>query len=275
MRRMVCNITSAIKTCLVSGRSNRTWPSCSRLPISMCRPLGSSKVASPAVHPGQLLSYTLRAQQWHSPQHDFDTERSDAQRSNLPRGLSAGAGRRALSANAAGVNWSGTVLSSQRVTITYNTIIRALSGFITNTFAISDPSAVKPSLISTTTPIQPVQAFGVGPGPALFLRRHHDGSLGLPVKDWGPWNLDDGGDSQHHPLNGSEARCREHAAARSGAGHPAQLHPLRHRQEEAPHQDHLPLPAVRGDEQDRRARGGRAPEEGPDLALPGLAASRC
>ena len=45
---------------------------------------------------------------------------------------------------------------------------------------------------------------------------------------------------------------------------------VRHRQEAAPHQDHLPLPAVRGRQQDRRARGGGLSQEGPDLALPGL-----
>ena len=32
-------------------------------------------------------------------------------------------------------------------------------------------------------------------------KAYHYGSIGLPVKDWGPWNLDGGGDDgQHHPL---------------------------------------------------------------------------
>lgn len=30
-------------------------------------------------------------------------------------------------------------------------------------------------------------------------KAYHYGSIGLPVKDWGPWHLD-GGDAQHHPL---------------------------------------------------------------------------
>jgi len=30
-------------------------------------------------------------------------------------------------------------------------------------------------------------------------KEYHYGSIGLPVKDWGPWHLD-GGDAQHHPL---------------------------------------------------------------------------
>lgn len=32
-------------------------------------------------------------------------------------------------------------------------------------------------------------------------KEYHYGSIGLPIKDWGPWNLEeDGGDPQHHPL---------------------------------------------------------------------------
>ncbi len=37
-------------------------------------------------------------------------------------------------------------------------------------------------------------------------KAYHFGSIGLPVKDWGPWNLDDGGaDPQHHPLHSLKA----------------------------------------------------------------------
>jgi len=67
-----------------------------------------------------------------------------------------------------------------------------------------------------------------------------------------------------------EARRRKHVAAACGAGYPLQFHPVRHRQEAAPHQDHLPLPAIRGREQDCRAGAGRLPKEGFDLAFPGL-----
>jgi len=46
-------------------------------------------------------------------------------------------------------------------------------------------------------------------------KEYHYGSLGLPVKDWGPWNLDaDGGDSQRHPLHSlklaAESMLRPH-----------------------------------------------------------------
>lgn len=46
-------------------------------------------------------------------------------------------------------------------------------------------------------------------------KEYHYGSLGLPVKDWGPWNLDaDGGDAQRHPLHGmklaAESMLRPH-----------------------------------------------------------------
>jgi type I restriction enzyme R subunit len=75
-------------------------------------------------------------------------------------------------------------------------------------------------------------------------KAYHYGSIGLPVKDWGPWHLDgDGDDGQHHPLKSLKLSA-EHAAPACGAGHPRQLHPVRHQQEKAAHQDHLPLPAV-------------------------------
>ena len=46
-------------------------------------------------------------------------------------------------------------------------------------------------------------------------KEYHYGSLGLPVKDWGPWNLDeDGGDKKRHPLHGlklaAESMLRPH-----------------------------------------------------------------
>jgi type I restriction enzyme R subunit len=45
-------------------------------------------------------------------------------------------------------------------------------------------------------------------------KEYHYGSLGLPVKDWGPWNLEDDGDTQKHPLKGlklaAESMLRPH-----------------------------------------------------------------
>lgn len=44
-------------------------------------------------------------------------------------------------------------------------------------------------------------------------KAYHYGSIGLPVKDWGPWHLD-GGDAQHHPLKSlklsTESMLRPH-----------------------------------------------------------------
>jgi type I restriction enzyme, R subunit len=44
-------------------------------------------------------------------------------------------------------------------------------------------------------------------------KAYHFGSVGLPVKDWGPWHLD-GGDAQHHPLKSlklsAESMLRPH-----------------------------------------------------------------
>lgn len=44
-------------------------------------------------------------------------------------------------------------------------------------------------------------------------KAYHFGSIGLPVKDWGPWHLD-GGDAQHHPLKSlklsAESMLRPH-----------------------------------------------------------------
>ncbi len=44
-------------------------------------------------------------------------------------------------------------------------------------------------------------------------KAYHYGSVGLPVKDWGPWHLD-GGDAQHHPLKSlklsAESMLRPH-----------------------------------------------------------------
>lgn len=46
-------------------------------------------------------------------------------------------------------------------------------------------------------------------------KSYHYGSIGLPVKDWGPWHLDgDGDDGQHHPLKSlklsAESMLRPH-----------------------------------------------------------------
>lgn len=45
-------------------------------------------------------------------------------------------------------------------------------------------------------------------------KEYRYGSLGLPIKDWGPWNLEDDGDALKHPLKGlrlaAESMLRPH-----------------------------------------------------------------
>ncbi len=77
------------------------------------------------------------------------------------------------------------------------------------------------------------------------------------------------GEPGGRPASPRPGHGREHAPARGGAGHPAELHPLRHRQEAPAHQDHLPLPAVLHHQPDRGPRGEGLSEEGPHLAFPG------
>ena len=99
------------------------------------------------------------------------------------------------------------------------------------------------------------------------------GSIGLPVELWGPWRTE--ADSSTPALQQVDAGGRLDAAAARRARPAGELHRLRDRQEEAPHQDRRPLPAVRGHEQDRRARGRRPPEEGPASGTSRARASRC
>ncbi len=70
------------------------------------------------------------------------------------------------------------------------------------------------------------------------------GSIGLPVELWGPWRIE--ADVATPALQRARAGGRLDAAAGRRARPARQLHRLRHRQEEAPHQDRRPLPAVRG-----------------------------
>ena len=78
------------------------------------------------------------------------------------------------------------------------------------------------------------------------------GSIGLPVELWGPWRIE--ADDDTPALQQLETGGRIDAAAARGARPARQLHGLRHGQEEAPDQDHRPLPAVRG----RRTRSSSA-----------------
>ena len=94
------------------------------------------------------------------------------------------------------------------------------------------------------------------------------GSIRMPIDMWGPWR-DAGEPAGRRSCSTCKPDGGEHAPARGGAGHPAELHAVRHGQEASAHQDHLPLPAVLHHQPDRRARGEGLSEEGPDLAFPG------
>ena len=94
------------------------------------------------------------------------------------------------------------------------------------------------------------------------------GSIGLPVDMWGPWRIE--ADSETPALEQVEKAVSSMLRPQTVARPARQLHRLRYRQEEAPHQDHRSLPAVRGRQQDRRTRRCRPSQEGPHLALPGL-----
>ena len=83
------------------------------------------------------------------------------------------------------------------------------------------------------------------------------GSVGMPVELWGPWREEDTDADAPAKIGlvAVQGGCRRRPQARGRARHPAQLHALRHRQEAPQDQDHRPLPAVRGDQPDRRPRG--------------------
>ena len=94
------------------------------------------------------------------------------------------------------------------------------------------------------------------------------GSIGLPVELWGPWRTDEDADTP--ALERIERSGVVDAPPEHGSGSAGQLHGLRHGQGQAARQDRRPLPAGRGGEPHRRARRRRPPQEGSDLALPGL-----
>jgi type I restriction enzyme R subunit len=82
----------------------------------------------------------------------------------------------------------------------------------------------------------------------------------------GVLNLD-GGDEQHHPLKSlklsAESMLRPHVVLDILGSFTL----FATDKKKAPHQDHQPLPAVRGGQQDRRACADGLPSEGPDLAF--------
>jgi type I restriction enzyme R subunit len=100
-------------------------------------------------------------------------------------------------------------------------------------------------------------------------KEYHYGSLGLPVKDWGPWHLSRPNSANSHPLKtvqrSVESMLRPHVVLDILASFTLFATDKKKRRS-----SDLPLPAIRGGEQDRRAGTGRRAEEGPDLAFPGF-----
>ena len=95
------------------------------------------------------------------------------------------------------------------------------------------------------------------------------GSIRMPVDLWGPWR------SRQTTTRRRCSAGRDRRSTRCCGPHVvldllANFTAFATDKKQAAHQDHLPLPAVRGRQPDRRARGRGPPEEGPDLALPGL-----
>ncbi len=99
-------------------------------------------------------------------------------------------------------------------------------------------------------------------------KEYRYGSIRMPVEFWGPWRLED--DDALPSMEQVEKAVTSMLRPQVVLDLLANFTVVRDAQGQAAHQDHRPLPAVRGREQDRRARGRRPAEEGPDLALPGL-----
>ena len=98
------------------------------------------------------------------------------------------------------------------------------------------------------------------------------GTVGMPVELLGTVARrgDRPGRSGEDRAFGSEGGRRRCPQARGRAGLPPLLHDLRDRQEAPQDQDHRPVPAVPGNQPDRRPSPAWQGEAGPDLALPGL-----
>lgn len=59
-------------------------------------------------------------------------------------------------------------------------------------------------------------------------KAYHYGSLGLPIKDWGSWNLDEENDAARPSAENLTTGRRKYAAVACGAGHSRQRHLVRY-----------------------------------------------
>ena len=82
------------------------------------------------------------------------------------------------------------------------------------------------------------------------------GSIGMPVELWGPWRIEADADAAGAAA-GRDRRSTSMLRPDVVLDLLANFTAFATDKKQAPDQDHLPLPAVRGRQQDRRARGRR------------------
>lgn len=123
----------------------------------------STKLVSPQMHPGETLTYTLGIRNDAGVPSTISTlsDPIPAGMTYVP-GSATVVGGGLLNATSTNVGWQGTVAAAHGITVTFNAVLNAPFGPVTNTATIDDPSAVFPIDRSAMTPVQPATGFGVG-----------------------------------------------------------------------------------------------------------------
>jgi uncharacterized repeat protein (TIGR01451 family) len=123
----------------------------------------SSKSVSKEMHPGETAAYTVVIRNNAAVPSSISTlsDPIPGGTSYVP-GSAQVVGGGLLNATSTNVSWQGTVAPSQAVTVSFDVVLDAVSGMLTNTATIDDPFAVFPVEHSARTPIQPATGFGVG-----------------------------------------------------------------------------------------------------------------
>jgi uncharacterized repeat protein (TIGR01451 family) len=123
----------------------------------------STKTVTKQMHPGETIAYTVGIQN-DAAYTSTSTTLSDpipAGTAYVP-GSATVVGGGVLDATASHVDWQGSVGASHFVTVTFDVVLSAPFGPLTNTATIADPSAVLPVERSAASPVQPTTGFGVG-----------------------------------------------------------------------------------------------------------------
>jgi uncharacterized repeat protein (TIGR01451 family) len=127
----------------------------------------SSKTASPVMHPGNQVAYTIVISN-----NSAVAASAVSLNDPFPPGASYVGGSAAVQGggtvgtNGSAVTWSGSLAAGSTVTVTFAAILPA-SGQVVNTATITDPQATGPVVRTALTPLQPPMGLGVGP---LFYR---------------------------------------------------------------------------------------------------------